>query len=159
LEDFAVTVPQKLFSLQGRLRRRDYWLFSFALVLAALAVLIPSVMALGLDVSDPRVSLVSLVVVWPSLAMLVKRIHDRNKSGWLAAIYWVPSVAAIILEAFPADGLRPIVTGLNVITGLTGLWFLIEFGFMDGTQGPNRFGKSPKGIGGEPSDKLAEVFA
>ena len=32
-------------------------------------------------------------------------------------------------------------------------------GILDGTPGPNRFGRSPKGIGGEPADTAAEVFS
>ncbi len=154
-----MTLMQKLFSFQGRLRRRDYWLMSLLLGAVVLAALVPLFLAFGFLATDPRLSLVTLVVMWPSLALLVKRIHDRNKSGWVAAIYWGPSLASSIIEAFPALGLQSVVMGLNVVTGIISLWILIEFGFMDGTQGPNRYGKSPKGIGGDTSDKLAEVFA
>ncbi|MBI3439822.1 MAG: hypothetical protein HY054_14440 [Proteobacteria bacterium] len=38
------------------------------------------------------------------------------------------------------------------------LWTLIECGFIDGTQGHNGYGPSPKGIGGGGEDQ-ADVFA
>jgi uncharacterized membrane protein YhaH (DUF805 family) len=36
---------------------------------------------------------------------------------------------------------------LASLTIVGALWPLIELGFLDGTQGPNKFGPSPKGIG------------
>jgi len=90
---------------------------------------------LGADFSEPADQsaviangIVTLLLIWPSLAVAVKRCHDRNKSG-----FWVL---------------------ISLIPILGWLWFLVEFGFLDGTQGPNRFGPSPKGIGAD----LGEVF-
>ena len=34
----------------------------------------------------------------------------------------------------------------SLMSGIISLWFLIELGFLDGTQGPNKYGPSPKGI-------------
>ena len=70
---------------------------------------------------DPD-DLVFLALLWPSLALQVKRWHDRDKSGWFVLV--------------------------NLIPFIGWLWTLIECGFLDGTQGPNRFGPSPKGIQG-----------
>jgi hypothetical protein len=36
---------------------------------------------------------------------------------------------------------------------------LINLGVLDGTQGRNRFGPSPKGIGGDVDPELENVFA
>ncbi len=66
-------------------------------------------------------ALLLFVLIWPSLAVQVKRWHDRDKSGWMVLINLIPLVGFI--------------------------WTLVECGFLDGTQGPNRFGPSPKGIG------------
>lgn len=53
--------------------------------------------------------------------------------------------------------------GPDVIVGfivvVASLYLLVVLGFLDGTPGPNRFGRSPKGIGGDPADKAAEVFS
>lgn len=133
-----MTFSQKLFSFEGRLRRRDYWLTS--LLLFAIIIVIYIVAAvMGVDVTkDSGDGLVlqavsTLLVLWPSLAIGVKRCHDRNQSGWWLLIGFIPIVG--------------------------GFWTLINLGILDGTQGPNRFGKSPKGVGGDTDGKLADVFA
>jgi uncharacterized membrane protein YhaH (DUF805 family) len=133
-----MTFMQKLFSFQGRLRRRDYWLLSFLLVGVMIAIFILGAV-MGIDVSrDTSESLLlqlvaTVILVWPSLAIGVKRCHDRNQSGrWL------------LIEFIPIVG---------------GFWALINLGVLDGTQGRNRFGPSPKGIGGDVDPELENVFA
>ena len=64
------------------------------------------------------------LLFWMSLALQVKRWHDRDKSGT-----WV---------------------FINLIPFIGWIWSLIECGFLDGTPGPNRFGPSPKGIVAPP---------
>lgn len=133
-----MTFTQKLFSFQGRLRRRDYWLLSFLMIGVMIVIFILGAV-MGIDVSRDSgeaalLQLVAtLIVLWPSLALGVKRCHDRNQSGWWLLIEFIPLVG--------------------------GLWALVNLGILDGTQGPNRFGRSPKGIGGDVDGKLAEVFA
>ena len=51
---------------------------------------------------------------WISLAIQVKRWHDRDKSGWWALI--------------------------NIVPVIGGLWALVECGFLKGDEGANRFG-------------------
>jgi len=65
--------------------------------------------------------LLCLVLVWPSLAIQVKRWHDRNKTGWMVLINFIPIIGFF--------------------------WTLIECGFLDGTPGPNKYGPSPKDVG------------
>ena len=65
--------------------------------------------------------LIGLASLWPSLAIVVKRGHDRDQTGWMALIMIIPIVG----------------------------WFfwLINYGILDGTPGPNQYGPSPKGLG------------
>ena len=63
---------------------------------------------------------------WNTLAMQVKRWHDRDKSGFWVLITFIPVVGPI--------------------------WSLVEMVFLDGTVGPNRFGPSPRG---DPSTVFA----
>jgi uncharacterized membrane protein YhaH (DUF805 family) len=65
-------------------------------------------------------------------AIALKRCHDRDKGGGWVAFFWLVPIVGWI-------------------------WGLVELGFLDGTQGRNSYGKSPKGIGS--ADPLAEVFA
>jgi uncharacterized membrane protein YhaH (DUF805 family) len=85
-----------LLSLRGRVTRSQFWLwFAPHLVInAALWILIFR--------DRERPGLVfsiwlwfSLVTLWPSVAISVKRIHDRGNSGWLLLIFYVPLLSFI----------------------------------------------------------------
>lgn len=134
---------QLLFGFNGRIRRTTYWLAAigagfvlttvFWILLfmvgggAALAMRgaanASSAAGAGLGVVGFVLILAYFVaIIWISLALQIKRWHDRDKSG-----VWVL---------------------INLIPLIGGIWSLVECGFMDGTMGPNRFGPSPKGIQG-----------
>jgi uncharacterized membrane protein YhaH (DUF805 family) len=124
-------IAHLLFSFQGRIRRLHYWMSAIctAVAVTVLIVVILSVAGMASGHVSPAVALIVLPLnaayIWIALALGVKRCHDRNKSGWWLAIFMVVS-----------------------ITGIGALWPLIELGFLDGTQGPNQYGPSPKGIVG-----------
>jgi uncharacterized membrane protein YhaH (DUF805 family) len=83
-----------------------------------------------------------LLTLWPNIAVLVKRIHDRNKSGWLMLLYYVPAILDYIISA--AIGQQsPAAVFLSLIMLVVGIWFFIEFGCMRGTIGANRYGPDP----------------
>ncbi len=116
-----------LFSFQGRIRRLHYWLAAIGVgVVVGVIISVLSPMS-GLAQGTPNpifmalFGLLYIVDIYISLALGAKRCHDRDKSAWFLAIGLIPLIGAI--------------------------WLLVELGFLDGTQGPNRFGPSPKGIG------------
>jgi uncharacterized membrane protein YhaH (DUF805 family) len=124
-----------LFSFNGRIRRSHYWLagigsgFAIGVVAAIILTVTGASGAMMGRGGGPMASVGMLIyfalialAVYIGLALQVKRWHDRDK-GWI----WVL---------------------INLIPFIGGLWALIECGFMDGTQGPNKYGPSPKGIGG-----------
>lgn len=65
----------------------------------------------------------SLIVFIPALAVVIRRLHDTDRSGWWILISLVPLIGGLVLFVF----------------------YLIE-----GTRGPNRFGPDPKPYGGPP---------
>ncbi len=87
-------------------------------------------------------------------AIIVKRLHDRNKGArWLlfyVALPWVLNAAVIAtgsVQGLP-HGLFVGPLGLArgvayVIACLIGLWVFIELYFLRGTRGENRFGPDP----------------
>lgn len=117
-DPYAETMPplRTFFSLHGRLSRRQFWLYG---VLALIGLAMLGHVLLGIArVRAPRADLiVNLLLVWPALAVSVKRWHDRDKSGW-----WVM---------------------LNLVPVIGWLWALIDNGFLRGTPGRNRFGEDP----------------
>ncbi|MCU0928710.1 MAG: DUF805 domain-containing protein [Burkholderiaceae bacterium] len=107
---------QIFFSFRGRIARGTWWLYGVAAMLG-LGVLLTALLRIaGVD-PDTSAGAASLLLLWPSLAISVKRWHDRDKSAW-----WV------------LVGLIPVIGGL---------WLLIENGMLRGTPGPNRYGPDP----------------
>lgn len=117
-----------LFSFKGRMRRRDYWLYSLPVLLVSLPVFIYSSPE---NVADSfALNVLSLIILgfvfWASAALNVKRLHDRNKSAWWIIVTFLPIIGPIFV--------------------------IVELGILDGTKGPNQFGNDPKGRGVPPSD-------
>jgi uncharacterized membrane protein YhaH (DUF805 family) len=99
------------------MRRSDYWLKGF-LPLLPLGIL-NNILAYGVATYQARAVaiIIGLISLWPVFALVVKRLHDRNHSGWFALIFLIPIVGPI--------------------------WLVIEVIFLRGTTGPNRFGDDP----------------
>lgn len=137
----------------GRSRRMEYWMFALLNVIVV-TVLMFIVLGAGGAASvleaeasgDPSAGLAALfggmgllILVWilailvPSIAVTVRRLHDRDMSGW-----WY--LGAIIAGMIPYIGF------------LVSIAFLVLMA-LPGTPGPNRFGPDPKGMG------EAETFA
>ena len=111
--DDPMPLGQILFSFRGRVPRKVFWLYGVLgplLVSAMLEMLlgIAGVPQRGIDLAP------NLLLVWPCLAVAVKRWHDRDKSGW-----WLL---------------------LNLIPVIGWLWALVENGLLRGSVGANRFG-------------------
>jgi uncharacterized membrane protein YhaH (DUF805 family) len=133
-----------LFGFNGRTRRLHYWLASIGAGFGLSVLCLVLFMAIGAvatamsggdahaAMSSPAMVTLLLVislfyvvlVFWIGLAVQIKRWHDRDKSGVWVLIVFIPLVGS--------------------------LWSLIECGILDGTEGPNRFGPSPKGVTGPP---------
>jgi uncharacterized membrane protein YhaH (DUF805 family) len=127
-----------LFSFQGRIRRLHWWLahigafVAAGFVLSVVRMLFPGApsASLWMPSFSPVYGLAATVVgaahLWVAVALDIKRCHDRDKPGWWILIFYlIPFVGWV--------------------------WGLIELGFLDGTQGSNKYGPSPKGVGGAPA--------
>lgn len=143
-------MSQLLFSFQGRLNRKPYWLTTLAMI-AVFLVIILLVFALagGLgaltgDASGLGAAFIVLLIIyipllWIGLALGAKRLHDRNKSGWWLLVFWVlPGILQGIGEY--AGGLGIV---LMIAAFALSIWGLVEIGFLRGTVGPNQYGPDP----------------
>jgi uncharacterized membrane protein YhaH (DUF805 family) len=111
-----MTLPRLYLGVQGRIPRRTYWLHG-VLSLLLVGVVLDGLLAIARVETDTANGLVSLLLLWPLIAVSAKRQHDFNFSAWWALIHFVPAVGSIVLLL--ADGLVP------------------------GTRGANRFGPDP----------------
>ena len=82
----------------------------------------------------------SAVLLWVFLATSVKRLHDRDRSGWWMATLLVVSPPVERLTDWLPDAL-----GFLLAIGIFVLWVwgVIELFFLRGSRGPNRFGADP----------------
>ncbi len=118
-----------LFGFQGRTNRAKFWLVALAIVVIEfiLLAILGGSAAMSADPQQaladigPVTSIVliifGLAATWISIAVGIKRFHDRNKSGVWILIIFVPLIGS--------------------------LWYLIECGFLRGTPGPNDYGPDP----------------
>ncbi len=143
-----------LFSFEGRLRRSHFWIGW--LILLGVGVVAGWIPFLG--------AVLSLLLIWPNLAISVKRLHDMGHTGWLVVIPWIVTTVAI-LAGFGMIGMSAIMNagalenedpaailallgpafGLLGLVMLIGLGFLLWVGLTDSQKGANRFGPNPKG--------------
>lgn len=124
----------------GRARRSEYWLWQLFTFLTGLAFGMLS-LADGVDVNgEPETGLftalagiASLALALPSLAMLVRRLHDVGKSAW-HIVYWgvipvlvgfpiaVAGMAILFSQALMGSGPEGGQVGLSlVLLGISGL--------------------------------------
>ncbi|MEU5288131.1 DUF805 domain-containing protein [Streptomyces sp. CA-278952] len=87
----------------GRARRKEYWMFALFNFIIAVVL---TVLGLAIDTQIPYYLYLAAVLV-PSLAVMVRRLHDTGRSGWWFFISFVPLVGAIILLVFLASEGKP----------------------------------------------------
>jgi uncharacterized membrane protein YhaH (DUF805 family) len=138
-------------SFEGRINRKPYWIGNLIIVAIVLVVVIALLALTGIDFDTGQYkvpeAIFSLVLLYPCMALAVKRLHDRDKSGSLALIFAVPYLIQIATDLLGYSGdpntWNTLDYVLNGILGIVSLWFLVELGFLRGTPGPNRYGPDP----------------
>jgi uncharacterized membrane protein YhaH (DUF805 family) len=78
-------------------------------------------------------------LLWISLALGAKRLHDRDKSAWWLLLFYV--LPGALGNIGPYAGGPDIV--FTVASLAVSLWALVELGFLRGTPGTNRYGPDP----------------
>jgi len=92
---------------------------------------------------------VELLVLLPSIAGSVRRLHDIGQTGWLVAIPMGAQLVSNFLISF-AQSLNKSEQAIQVITIICGVLYLAAEGFMiylyckDSEKGFNKWGDSPK---------------
>jgi uncharacterized membrane protein YhaH (DUF805 family) len=106
--------PLKVFfSFEGRVGRKTWWLYG-VLAILGLSLLGTALLRIA-GVSERSADVaVNALLLWPALAVSIKRWHDRDKSAWWVLVSLVPFIGW--------------------------LWVLVENGLLRGTKGDNRYG-------------------
>ena len=99
------TCLSKYATFRGRATRSEYWWFVLFMALAGIAAIVVDMLIFGYNPANPESFgvvnlLVSLALVLPSLAALVRRLHDVDRSGWWYFIVFIPIIGFIVLIVF-----------------------------------------------------------
>jgi uncharacterized membrane protein YhaH (DUF805 family) len=111
------TCFSKYLVFEGRASRSEFWYFQLFIYLVLLAIVIvaANVQETASAIGTAGIAFYAAIIL-PGLAATVRRLHDRNRSGW--HYWWV---------------LVPIAGGLIVL-----IWLCQK-----GVEGENRFGPDP----------------
>ena len=123
-----MTVTSLFLSPKGRISRSQFWLG--ILGVAALA---------GCGIA---------VAFWTPFAygslpfLAIKRLHDRNKSGWWTLVFlWAPGVTDRLSDKVIEESATWWI--LVLIGSVLTIWGAVELGFRRGTDGENKYGPDP----------------
>ena len=134
---------------EGRISRAPYWIGWLIILSVEIAV------RLGLDIpfaSSPADALsvralsflIDVILLYPSIIVMVKRLHDRNRSGWVIGWLIVPSAVLMLTNLLGMSGdpehMGAVESLLLIATSVIWLAFMIELGFRPGTPGDNHYG-------------------
>jgi len=98
--NYYLLVLQNYATFSGRARRSEYWYFAlFNLIFSIVAAILDNVLGIAMEGISygPLTFIYSLAVFIPGLAVLVRRLHDVGKSGWMYFIALIPIIGAIWL--------------------------------------------------------------
>ncbi|MGA9794067.1 MAG: DUF805 domain-containing protein [Rhizomicrobium sp.] len=161
-----MTATEYLFGFGGRINRAKWWLLLLIQLGAAMAYyfaifLIAGTSGASIVTSSSAEQIernvggfaillvllslgygIGMFIVW--LAVTVKRLHDRDKSGaWILLFALGPWVAYLLALMFAFEHSASL-SGIAALTGFAiSIWAFIELGCLRGTVGDNRFGPDP----------------
>jgi uncharacterized membrane protein YhaH (DUF805 family) len=120
-------------TFSGRARRSEFWFFIlFNIIFSVVALILDNAIGTTISLQDNTYGdipmpygyiylLYVLAVFIPGLAVIVRRLHDVGKSGWMYFIVLIPIIGAI--------------------------WLLVLL-FTDSQTGSNKWGQNPKEVAG-----------
>ncbi len=162
-------------SLEGRINRQKWWLGTIVLIIVYLIFYVIVMMAIGgsmmasFDLTagpDAMMAMMRraaigqivlfIIFIYPSIALMKKRLNDRDRPVWYIYVFWAPAVISMLLgisgmaQTMTDVGggvMMPAPNTLGWIVNLAGLvvgiWALVELGFLKGTAGSNQHGPDP----------------
>ena len=160
-----------LFSFEGRMNRKPFWLGLLGLFGAAIGyVIVVSLIIGGIfgiaqlpadqfqaffkAKSAVPFAVIFAALVWPLAAITVKRLKDRGRPVWLV----VPMIGLTIghdilsvLMGWPSltelSLKMPVLLALELLSHAASLWCLVELGILAGVAGANAHGPDPVAAG------------
>lgn len=140
-------------SYKGRLNLKPLWIAIAVIyglsVLTVFAVYYAAVHYHAFNIQEFQllISCLFSVQFFLMLPLIVKRLHDRNRSGWWVLPIWVAPHAYLVFGSQVVAALSGTIEGIESIASFVllciGTWAVVELLLIRGTLGGNRFGSDP----------------
>lgn len=130
---------QKYASFSGRACRSEYWWYILAVVIVYFFAgffgqLIKELT--GTDAYLASIITVTIILLIPNLSVTVRRLHDKNMSGWILTPFFILSFLPLVPFLHSFDSFFSFINwGFNI--------FLTILFITKGTSGPNNYGDDP----------------
>ena len=110
---------KKSFVWEGRASRAEFWWFELAqLLILVAAAIIDQIIGTGV-----LYIIAAIALILPAIAVLIRRLHDTDRTGWWCWIYLLPLIGLIVILVFTLTG---------------------------GDEGDNKYGPNPYGLAAAP---------
>ena len=112
--NYYLDVLKKYAVFEGRAARKEYWMFAlFNIIIGVILTLIGRLIGFNF-----LMSIYTLAILLPGLAVTARRLHDTGRSAWWILIGLIPFIGAFVL---------------------------LVFATLDSQPGQNQYGANPKG--------------
>jgi uncharacterized membrane protein YhaH (DUF805 family) len=137
-------------SFEGRISRKTFWLGLILLFAVGTVVLLGSLYAAGerdYPVIRFNIFVITVALLYPTVAVGVKRLHDRGRPGYTVLVFLVPWILHQITNLLGITGDPTAINAIDMAFILINLvlfvWFVVDLGILRGTVGPNEYGPDP----------------
>jgi len=146
-------VSDLFLSVEGRIGRRQCWIGMIAVWALSQAIEWMLGVPITSDPASQRLRIIAFMIgllsIYPTAAIAVKRLHDRDQPGKYVWLLVAALASALVGDLFGVFADSAPVTPLRwlaiAVIGVVCLGYLIELGFRRGAPGPNRYGPDPLG--------------
>jgi uncharacterized membrane protein YhaH (DUF805 family) len=94
-------VLKKYAQFDGRARRAEYWYFALVNTIVVVALI---ALDFAADIYPILTGLYAFAVLFPSLAVAVRRLHDTGRTGWWILVALTVVGAIVLLVFYVQDG-------------------------------------------------------
>jgi uncharacterized membrane protein YhaH (DUF805 family) len=157
-KETIMNIWRAMWGFDGRISRKYFWLAGAVWFIGFLAIMFPLLHWLtggqwiSHAISDRQFNtaasaaalIAGTIMLYPSLAMSVKRLHDLQLSAWWCVPAFVPGFIDNSLPLANVQGSSMLGQASTGIAFVVALAYIIVLGFIRGTDGPNEYGDDPR---------------
>ncbi len=133
------------FGFSGRTNRAKFWIAALVYGLLNAVLFVLAVATDGSGIDQAINGMLGIVFLISGIAVGIKRLHDRNRSGWYLLLFYVAPVilagASLASAGMEDAGIISGIFGLLAVA--VGVWAFVDMGCLRGSIGVNQYGADP----------------